>query len=111
MALIHNSEWIDLLREENFATFNERARREPPDLENADLRLVDLRKAHLQSANLRGAYLRNADLRGVDLSKADLEGASIHDACVGGCLFPSNLRADEISASVATGMRMRTVPS
>jgi len=98
---------MQLLLEGDIAAFNERARRERPDLQNADLRMADLHDATLREANLRGAYLRQADLRGVDLSQADLDGASIHEARISGTLFPVDIRADEIALSVSTGIRMR----
>lgn len=107
MALDRDSELVRLLREEKVDDFNERAQQSPPQLENADLRMVDLRNARLVKANLRGAYLRNADLRGVDLSNADLAGASLHDARISGCLFPPSIPAEEISLSVTQGTRMR----
>ena len=107
MALIRDSELLRLLREDRLDEFNELASQTPPELENADLRMMDLRRAALAKANLRGAYLRNADLRGVDLSDADLTGASIHDARISGCFFPEGLSAEEISLSVTQGIRMR----
>jgi len=107
MTLVRESELILLLRLDRCEEFNERARQTPPDLENADLRMMDLRLAALVKANLRGAYLRNADLRGVDLSDADLTGASIHEARISGCFFPESLSAEEISLSVSQGTRMR----
>jgi uncharacterized protein YjbI with pentapeptide repeats len=107
MTLIRESELLKLLREERYDEFNELALQTPPDLENADLRMVDLRRLRLVQARLRGAYLRNADLRGVDLSHADLAGASLHDARISGCLFPANIRADEITMSVVYGTRLR----
>jgi uncharacterized protein YjbI with pentapeptide repeats len=110
MALDRDSELVLLLREEKVDAFNERAQQSPPQLENADLRMVDLTRAHLVKANLRGAYLRNADLRGVDLSDADLAGASLHDARISGCLFPVSIPADEIALSVTLGSRLRRQP-
>lgn len=110
MALDRDSELVRLLRDEKLDEFNEQARQSPPQLENADLRMVDLTRAHLVKANLRGAYLRNADLRGVDLSDVDLAGASLHDARVSGCLFPVSIPADEIALSVAHGTRLRPRP-
>lgn len=111
MALDRDSVLVRLLREEQIDDFNERAKASPPQLENADLRMVDLRHADLVKANLRGAYLRNADLRGVDLSDADLTGASLHDARISGCLFPPSLPAEEITLSVTLGTRMRQRPA
>ena len=107
MALVLKGSWGALLREGEIETFNTRAEREAPDLENADLRMVDLRGASLRRANLRGAYLRNADLRGQDLSGADLDGASIHEARISGTLFPADIHADELTLSVWKGTRMR----
>jgi uncharacterized protein YjbI with pentapeptide repeats len=110
MALDQVSELVCLLREDKIDDFNERAKQAPPQLENADLRMMDLRRADLVKANLRGAYLRNADLRGVDLSDADLAGASLHDARISGCLFPPSIPAEEIVLSMSHGTRMRPRP-
>lgn len=107
MELKRAGAWIELLRSERIDEFNERARSEPPDLENADLRMADLRRADLRRAKMRGAYLRLADLRGVDLGDADLDGASINEARISGTLFPRDISADEISLSVWKGTRMR----
>lgn len=111
MALVRNTDWVRLLLAEDNDAFNLKALHEPPNLENADLRMLDLRRIDLHRANLRGAYLRNADLRGLDLSLAHLDGASLHEARVAGCLFPGNLSAQEISLSVTLGTRMRTRPA
>jgi uncharacterized protein YjbI with pentapeptide repeats len=107
MALIRDSKLGILLREGQFEEFNRLAAQEPPDLRNADLRMLDLRQANLTHADLRGAYMRNADLRGLDLSEASLEGASLHDAKVAGVLFPGALSAQEIHLSLTFGTRMR----
>jgi uncharacterized protein YjbI with pentapeptide repeats len=107
MALIRDSKWANPLREGWIDDFNRMAAQEPPDLRNADLRMLDLRKANLARADLRGAYLRNADLRGLDLSAASMDGASLHDTRVAGALFPANLSADEIHLSLTFGTRMR----
>ncbi|MCX5736252.1 MAG: pentapeptide repeat-containing protein [candidate division NC10 bacterium] len=107
MALIRDSKLANLLREGHFEEFNRLAAQEPPDLRNADLRMLDLRHADLTHADLRGAYLRNADLRGLDLSEASLEGASLHDTRVSGVLFPAALHAEEIRLSLTFGTRMR----
>jgi hypothetical protein len=106
MALIDKPEWLRLIREENWDEFNSLAKAVPPELVNANLRMVDLRRA-----NLCGAYLRNADLRGLDLSGADLDGASIQDARISGVLLPANLSPQEISLSVSFGTRMRATAS
>ena len=107
MALLRNSKWANPLREGRIAEFNRLAEQDPPDLRNADLRMLDLRQAALTHADLRGAYLRNADLRGLDLSHASMEGASLHDTKVAGVLFPTALSAEEIHLSLTYGTRMR----
>ncbi|MFN8549468.1 MAG: pentapeptide repeat-containing protein [Candidatus Eisenbacteria bacterium] len=107
MPLVRESDWIHLLRDGQFTTFNQRAEKTPPDLVDADLRLCDLRQADLRHANMTGAYLRNADLRGVDLSEAQLEGASIHAAKISGTYFPPSLSPEEIRLSAEVGTRMR----
>jgi hypothetical protein len=107
VALVRDSEWIRLLREERFDEFNRKAAATPPNLENADLSRVDIRRANLGHANLRGAYLRDADLRGLDLTGADLHGASIHSARIAGVLFPASISTAELDLSNRTGTRMR----
>ena len=97
MALIRDSKLANLLREGHFEEFNRLAAQEPPDLRNADLRMLDLRHANLT----------HADLRGLDLSEASLEGASLHDTRVSGVLFPTALNAEEIRLSLTFGTRMR----
>jgi len=110
MAPTDKPEWLRLIREENWDEFNSLAKAHPPEIVNANLRMVDLRLANLSRANMRGAYLRSADLRGLDLSGADLDGASIQDARISGVLFPANLSAQEINLSVSLGTRMRATP-
>jgi uncharacterized protein YjbI with pentapeptide repeats len=107
MSLTKSGAWIELLTADRIEEFNERARSEAPDLQNADLRMADLRRVDVRRANLRGAYLRGADLRGVDLSEANLDGASINEARISGTLFPRSISADEITLSVWKGTRMR----
>lgn len=107
MALTRRGAWIELLLGEGVEEFNKRAQTEPPDLQNADLRMADLRRMDLRRADLRGAYLRAADLRGVDLLEADMDGASINEARISGALFPRNISAEEITLSVWKGTRMR----
>ena len=97
MALIRDSKLANLLREGHFEEFNRLAAQEPPDLRNADLRMLDLRHANLT----------HADLRGLDLSEASLEGASLHDTRVSGVLFPTALNPEEIRLSLTFGTRMR----
>ena len=111
MAPTGTPEWLRLIREENWGEFSSLAKASPPELANANLRMVDLRRADLSRANLRGAYLRNADLRGLDLSGADLNGASIQDARISGVLFPANLSPQEITLSISLGTRMRAAAS
>jgi uncharacterized protein YjbI with pentapeptide repeats len=107
MPLTVDKPHCQLLREERFDEFNRMARAEAPDLRDANLRGCDLRRANLARADLRGAYLRQADLRGVDLGGTQLEGASIHQARLGGTLFPPTLAADEIRLSHELGTRLR----
>lgn len=107
MTLTANSRWIILLRDGHFEEFNRMAAQNPPDLKDANLRMLDLRQADLARADLRGAYLRNADLRGLDLSKAALDGASMRGARVSGVLFPKAIPADEIHLSLVIGTRVR----
>lgn len=109
MGLERKRHEIELLHEGRIEEFNRLAKNQPPDLENADLRMADLRSADLRRANLRGAYLRNADLRGVDLSEANLEGASLNAARVSGVYFPKGIDAAEIRLSVDLGTRLRGV--
>ena len=102
-----STELRNLLVEGKTDEFNERAREDAPDLENAGLRGIDLRGADLSHANLRGAYLRSADLRGVDLIYADLDGASLLGARVSGARFPRTLAPAEIDLSLRHGTRLR----
>jgi uncharacterized protein YjbI with pentapeptide repeats len=46
-------------------------------------------------------------LRGVYFSKSRLDDANINSARLSGALFPAELRAGEITLSVAHGTRMR----
>lgn len=113
--IMANDELANLIRNEQSAPFNDRAKAaaektERLDLRNAQLRACDLRKFDLRRADLSGAYLRLADMRGLDLSEALLEGASLRDAKISGVLFPKNIRAEEIQVSVLYGTRLRTHP-
>jgi len=108
MPTIKTDPLYQLLRDEQIDAFNaEVAAGAIVDLSDADLRNVRLQGANLHRANLRGAYLRGADLRGCDLSDADLTGASIHEAHIGGCLFPMTINAAEIRLSHELGTRLR----
>lgn len=77
------------------------------DLSGTDLRGVDLRGVDLRKVILRGAYMRDADLRGLDLRDVDLEGCSLYHAKISGAYFPTSISAQEITASVQFGTRMR----
>lgn len=108
MPTIKQDPLYQLLRDEQIDAFNARvAAGATVDLADADLRNVRLQGANLRTANLRGAYLRGANLKGCDLSGAELAGASIHEAHIGGCLFPANISAEEIRLSLEFGTRLR----
>ena len=97
-----------LLRDENIEEFNKRrAAGEVCDLLGADFRNLVLTGISAEGLDLSGCYFRTCDLRGVDFSLSKLEGASIHDAQISGTLFPTALRAEEISLSLNHGTRMR----
>jgi uncharacterized protein YjbI with pentapeptide repeats len=99
----------EYLRDEEFDTFNREVAKlkDRVDLEDCNLRNLDLRKADLRQANLKNSYLKLADIRGLDLSKALIEGASIHNAHIGGTLFPIEFDPQEILLSVQFGTRLR----
>ena len=106
MVTIKTDPLYQLLRDEQIDRFNSEVKAGAAvDLSDADLRNVHLQGADLRHANLRGAYLRGANLKGCDLSGADLTGASIHEARIGGCLFPANISAAEIRLSHELGTR------
>lgn len=97
-----------LLREGKVNDFNHAcAQGDSPDLINADMRGLGLQGLIADGLDLQGCYLRQADLRGIDFSRANLDGASIHAAKISGCLFPTELSADEITLSLTHGTRMR----
>ncbi len=97
-----------LLRDDKVEEFNERrAKGEPCNLQNADLRGLDLRGLDARGLDLRGCYFRQADLRGIDFREARLEGASIKGAKISGAYFPSGLEAAELDLSLNHGTRMR----
>lgn len=97
-----------LLRDEKIDEFNsQRKSQKTIDFINCDFRGLNLRGIDASHINFSGSYFRASDLRGVDFSSSILEGASIASAKISGCLFPSNIRAEEISLSVNKGTRMR----
>ena len=97
-----------LLREGKINDFNHAcAKGEVPDLINADMRGLSLQGLNADGLDLQGCYFRQADLRGIDFSKAKLDGASIHASKISGCLFPTELSADEITLSLSHGTCMR----
>jgi uncharacterized protein YjbI with pentapeptide repeats len=97
------------LRNENIDAFNQaKAQVERlPSFTHGDFRGLDLRGINAGGLNLSHAYFRGADLRGIDFSTTNMEGASIAGAKISGCLFPSELHADEIVMSLNHGTRMR----
>jgi len=97
-----------LIRAEKIKDFNaQRTSQETIDFHECDFRGLDLRGMNAAGIDFSGCYFRAADLRGVDFSSSNLDGASIAAAKVSGCYFPKNIDANEISVSVATGIRMR----
>lgn len=98
-----------LLRAEKIDEFNQqRASLDTIDFHECDFRGLDLRGLNANGLNFCGCYFRAADLRGIDFSHANLDTASIAAAQISGCLFPSNIRAEEIALSVDKGIRMRS---
>lgn len=99
------------LRLSDFEEFNRLAAGSKTlDFSNADLRGVDFRGiGQVDKLVVQGAYMRDADLRGLDLRNWDMEGCSLYHAKISGAYFPANLSADEITASVQLGTRMRTL--
>ncbi len=97
-----------LLREENIAEFNkQKTSSDTSVLTGKNYRGLDLREMDVDGLDLRNAYFRGADLRGLDFSNTNLEGASLAEAKLSGCLFPKELRAEEIRMSVKLGTRLR----
>lgn len=97
-----------LLREGKIEEFNKlKAAGQSCDLTSADFRGLDLRKLDATGLDFSNAYFRQADLRGIDFSQAKLAGASINGCKISGCLFPAELKADEIQMSLLHGTRMR----
>jgi uncharacterized protein YjbI with pentapeptide repeats len=98
------------LFEENRENFNaDVARGLKPNFHGQNLSDLDLTGFDLHNADLSNAYLRGTTLRGVDLSHANLHGASLRGARVSGCLFPSDIPADEIVMSLEKGTRIRQI--
>ncbi|MAA66375.1 MAG: hypothetical protein CL581_16585 [Alteromonadaceae bacterium] len=97
------------LRNENIDAFNEAKAKISacPSFSHGDFRGLDLRGINVEGMDLSHAYFRGADIRGVDFSKTNMEGASIAGAKISGCLFPTELHADEIVMSLNHGTRMR----
>lgn len=103
-----DSEMYRLLRDENITEFNKRKEAgEICELTGADFRNLVLSGINADGIDFSGCYFRGCDLRGIDFSMSKLEGASIHDAQISGVLFPTSLRAEEISLSLNHGTRMR----
>lgn len=103
-----DNEMYRLLRDENIEEFNKRREAgEVCDLTYADFRNLVFTGINSEGIDFSGCYFRSCDLRGVDFSLSKLDGASIHDAQISGTLFPTALRAEEISLSLNHGTRMR----
>jgi len=97
-----------LIRDGKIDAFNQaRSEGMSYDLTGADFRGVSLRGIDAAGVDFSNCYFRQADLRGLDLSQANLHGASIHAAKISGVLFPTGLRADEITLSLVHGTRLR----
>ncbi|MDR2946559.1 MAG: pentapeptide repeat-containing protein [Candidatus Adiutrix sp.] len=108
MSDVKRSPKPQILFEENREAFNRAVEKgQRPDFSNQNLSDLDLSGFNLKTANLAGAYLRGANLNGQDLSEANLHGASLKQAKISGCLFPTNISAEEIRLSVDLGTRMR----
>ncbi len=103
-----DNEMYRLLRDENIEEFNKRKEvGETCDFVCADFRNLKLTGINADGIDFSGSYFRSCDLRGVDFSLSKMEGTSIHDAQISGALFPTALRAEEISLSLNHGTRMR----
>lgn len=104
-----NDPLYETLRNENIEAFNQAKARmtEYPSFSHGDFRGLDLRGIDVGDLDLSHAYFRGADLRGIDFSRTNLHGASIAGAKISGCLFPTELHADEIVMSLNHGTRMR----
>lgn len=101
-----------LLRDGKIADFNaKKAAGGIVDFSHCDFRNTDLRGLEANELDFRGCYFHRADLRGVDFRGANLEGASMNEARISGTYFPLELSPEEISLSVAQGIRMRYKPS
>jgi len=97
-----------LIRDEKITEFNtQRESQDAIDFHECDFRGLDLRGLNAKGIDFSGCYFRAADLRGIDFSESNLDGASIAAAKVSGSFFPKNIDANEISASVEKGIRMR----
>lgn len=97
-----------LLRDENIKAFNtKKPQADTSHLHSKNYRGLDLRKMDADGLDFSNAYFRGADLRGIDFSNSKLHGASIASAKISGCMFPKELRAEEIRMSVELGTRLR----
>lgn len=108
--IVHTNPYYTLIREEKIQEFNAllAAGKVPLDaLRGGDFRGLDLRELNPRGLDLRDGYFRGADLRGLDFSHTHLEGASFGLAHISGCLFPREIRADDLRLSVELGTRVR----
>ncbi len=99
----------NLLSDRKIADFNAmRSRGElGNDYHGLAFRGCDLRGLDAEGLDLSGCKFKQADLRGINFSNTKLDGASIYGSKISGCLFPKEIRADEIMMSVQQGTRMR----
>ena len=99
----------NLLRDRKVADFNSlRARGElGNDYHGFAFRGCDLRGLDARGLDFSGCKFKQADLRGINFENTKLDGASIYGAKISGCLFPKEIRADEILMSVQQGTRLR----
>jgi len=99
----------NLLRDRRISDFN--AMRSRGELENdyhgLAFRGCDLRGLNAEGLDFSGCKFKQADLRGINFSNTNLEGASIYGSKISGCLFPKEIRADEIMMSIQQGTRLR----
>lgn len=99
----------NLLRDRRISDFNNlRSRGElGDDYHGLAFRGSDLRGLDARGLDFSNCKFKQADLRGINFSNTKLDGASIYSSKISGCLFPKDLKADEIMMSVQQGTRLR----
>jgi len=99
----------NLLRDRRISDFN--AMRSSGELDNdyhgLAFRGCDLRGLNADGLDFSNCKFKQADLRGINFTNTKLDGASIYGSKISGCLFPKELKADEIMMSVQQGTRLR----